>query len=908
MFKLHTKILWSFALVGLFLSSSLAQKRNLTEEDFGLWHSLGSSSISDDGNWAFYNLNYQEDNDTLHVKSTVNNTYHKIPHATQASFSADGKWIAYRIGVPYKEAEKLREGNKPVEYKLGIMNLGTGEKEEIANLASFRFSDDSKFLAIQLRKPQGSKEKGSSLLLRDLTKGTTRSLGNVTEHAFNKKGDRMAFITHTDVFKTVELINLSNQNQVVIASDTAEFSKLTWHKEGGSLAFMQSMKHDDFTEESQKIHYYRNIYGTPSLVSFDHTSAGNFPEKMRIVTSTNLNIAKDESGVFFGLQAWTPKDTTKTKKSSEKLPGVDVWHYADKEIQPRQKITFNQDRNRSHMAVWWANNNRFVRIADDAQPVANLSDNHKLAVVYNPDDYKPAFKEDYSDYFVVNTSTGEKKPLHTQRLQDFNAARMANNGAFIAFFEDEHWHVYNVATGTRTNVTESISHPMYDISEDRPRTPSPYGLAGFTKDDKELLIYDQFDVYAITPDGKGVRKLTEGRKDEIVFRIQRLDFEEPFIDISQPVYFSAYGDKSKNFGYYRMDTRGRVTPLVYEFRAINRLSKAKKANTFTYVTHRYEEPQAMHLVDESFKNPKLLVQTNPQQEDFNWGKSELISFTNADGKELQAALVYPANYDPNKTYPMVVYIYEILSNGVHGYTAPSIRSAYNITNFSQRDYFILRPDIVYDIDDPGVSAVKCVVPAVEQMLETGMIDKDKVALMGHSWGAYQTSFLITQTDLFSGAVAGAPLTDMISMSLNIYWNSGTPDQKIFETSQGRFSGPWYEQYEAHKRNSPIYHVQNTKTPLLVAFGDKDGAVDWQQGIAMYGTMRRMELPHVLLVYEGENHGLAKRENQIDYYKRMNDWFDHYVLGKEPADWIINGTTYLEKMKAREGQNGNGQQR
>lgn len=898
----------ALAFVVCFTNATDAQKRNLNEEDFGLWHSLGSSNISDDGNWVYYNLNFQEDNDTLHVKSTINDTYYAIPHATQAGFSADGQWLVYRIGIPYKEAEKLREANKPVEYKLGIMKLSDGSKEEIAKYSAYRMSEDGKHLAIYLAKPQGSKEKGSTLLLRNLNAGTTRSLGNVTEYSFNKKGDRLALITHTDAFKTVELINLGNQNQTVIASDTTTFTKLTWHEEGLALAFMEEMKHKDFEEENQKVHFYRNVYASPVLASFDPTNASGFPEGMRVFGGSNLAIAKDGSGVFFGIKEWTPKDTTKTKKPDDKLPGVDVWHYADKEIQPRQKLTFNQDRNRSHLSVWWATNNRFVRLADDAQPMVSLSNNHKTAVAYNPDDYKPAFKEDYADYFVLNTATGAKTPLHQKKLSDFNAARMSNEGTYIAYFEDQHWHVYDVGTGTKTRITGAIDHPLYDIREDRPRTPSPYGLAGFTKGDKELLIYDQYDVYAVTPDGKSVRKLTDGRKDEIVFRITRLDMEDPFIDMEKPVYLNAYGDKTKFFGYYRMDARGRIAPLIYEFRAVNRLNKAKNADKFTYVTHRYEEPQAMWVTDQSFKNPKLMVQTNPQQEDFNWGKSELITYTNADGKELQAALVYPANYEPGKKYPMVVYIYEILSNGIHGYTTPSIRSAYNITNFSQRDYFILRPDIVYDIDDPGVSAVKCVVPAVETMLETGMIDENKLALTGHSWGAYQTSFIVTQTDLFAGAVAGAPLTDMISMSLNIYWNSGTPDQKIFETSQGRFSGPWYEQYEAHKRNSPMYHVQDTKTPLLIAFGDKDGAVDWQQGIAMYGTMRRMELPHVLLVYEGENHGLAKRENQIDYYRRMNDWFDHYVLGEEPADWIINGTTYLEKMKAREKQNGNGQQR
>jgi len=245
-----------------------------------------------------------------------------------------------------------------------------------------------------------------------------------------------------------------------------------------------------------------------------------------------------------------------------------------------------------------------------------------------------------------------------------------------------------------------------------------------------------------------------------------------------------------------------------------------------------------------------------------------------------------------------VYIYEILSNTVHGYTAPSQRGSYNTTNFTTNGYFVFRPDIVYETNDPGISAVNNVIPAVEEVLKTGMIDKDKLGIMGHSWGAYQTSFIITQTDMFKAAIAGAPLTNLISMSNSIYWNSGTPDAKIFETSQGRFDGPWYERMEEHMRNSPMYQAANIKTPLLVAFGDKDGAVDWHQGIEMYSTMRRMQKPHIMLVYADENHGLAKKENQIDYQRRQKEFFDHYILGKPAEKWITEGIPMLDKVRDR----------
>ena len=360
------------------------------------------------------------------------------------------------------------------------------------------------------------------------------------------------------------------------------------------------------------------------------------------------------------------------------------------------------------------------------------------------------------------------------------------------------------------------------------------------------------------------------------------------------MFFSAYGDKSKKYGFYKYE-KGKLDKLVFEDASVGRLVKAKNANIFSYVKQNYDKSPALFVTD-NFAGAKEVVRTNPQQANFNWGKSELITYTNKAGKKMQGALFYPANYEPGKKYPMITYIYETLSNTVHNYVSPSQRSAYNTTNFTSNGYFVFRPDIVYEINDPGMSAVNCVVPAVEEVLKTGMIDKDKVGLMGHSWGAYQTSFIISQTDIFKAAIAGAPLTNLISMSNSIYWNTGTPDAKIFETSQGRFDGPWYERMEEHMRNSPMYQASKIKAPLLVAFGDKDGAVDWHQGIEMYSTMRRMEKPFIMLVYADENHGLAKKENQMDYTKRQKEFFDHYLLGKPAERWITEGVSQQDKMK------------
>jgi dipeptidyl aminopeptidase/acylaminoacyl peptidase len=927
------RTLYALLAMVLFTTTLLAQqKKNLTSDDYGKWQAIGATDLSPNGEWIVYQVQVQEDNDTMYVMNRNTNKVYKLEFASNPEFSKDNKWLVYRIGLPFKEAEKLRDQSRPIEYKMGLLNLETGKKETVQTISRFGFSRNGKFLAAYLSPPKENKDKGSVLLIKNLADNTTHTIGNVTEYSFNKKSDYLAYIVESAnvAGNSVELFNLNSYSLKVIASDTLKFSRLGWQKEGDGFTFFKTFKKDTYEEENAMVYSYADVYKTPALKIFDPMEAAGFPKNMRIHNTSNLRLSDDMSAVFFGVKAWTAKpkkddkkptdsskakttDSTKTKTDSskmavtkkpaadEKLAAVDIWHWKDTEIQPRQKLTFTQDKEANFLSVWNLDNNQFIQIAKDPTPDALLTGNQKYAVTSTNKKYKPAFKEDYADFYLVNTKTGEEKLLYERSLAGFNTGpRTSPDGKYLFYFKDKNWWTYNIATGQNTNITQGIKTDFQDTRDDHPATRPPVGSGGWTKNDNEVLLYDEYNTWAVKPDGSGSRKLSAGEKEETVFRVTRLDFEDPFIDDSKPVYFSAYGDKSKKTGYYKWEN-GKFDKLVFEDLAVGRITKAKDANAFLYVKQDYNLSPELYVTD-NFGNDKKVTGTNPQQNNYYWGKSQLISFTNAKGKKMQGALFYPANYEAGKQYPMIVYIYELLSNTVHGYTVPSTRSAYNTTNFTTNGYFVFRPDIVYETNDPGMSAVNCVVPAVKEVLKTGMIDKDKVGLMGHSWGAYQTAFLVTQTDVFKAASAGAPLTDLISMSLSIYWNSGTPDQKIFETSQGRFDGPWYERTEAHIRNSPMFNASKIKAPLLVAFGDKDGAVDWHQGIEMYGTMRRMEKPHVMLVYADENHGLAKKENQIDYQKRQREWFDHYLLGKPAEKWITDGVSYVDKMKEREKQN------
>ena len=134
---------------------------------------------------------------------------------------------------------------------------------------------------------------------------------------------------------------------------------------------------------------------------------------------------------------------------------------------------------------------------------------------------------------------------------------------------------------------------------------------------------------------------------------------------------------------------------------------------------------------------------------------------------------------------------------------------------------------------------------------------------------------------------------MISMYSSIYWSSGGADGAIFESSQGRFSSHYLDIPEAYARNSPVYFADRVKTPLVMMHNDRDGAVDWNQGIEYYNILRRLGKEVVMLQYAGADHNLMKPANQKDYTVRMQEFFDHYLKGAEAPEWWTQGIPHLK---------------
>lgn len=907
---MHLKRSLCLTLFILLLGSAYtyAQKKKLEPEDYDQWQSIAATEVSADGNWFAYNISLVDGDGWLIIKKVGADSTeeHKFMHGVDPDFSQNNKWAAFQIGVPEEEKEKLKKQDKPVHMKLGLMNLETTEVDTFNNIQDYEFSDDGHYLAMKKYRPEDVKTGGSDLILRNLGESSNQLIGNVSEYAFNDSGSKLAVLLDAkeDLGNGAHLYELGSGKVTVLDSDTTTYKELTWNEDGTGLAFMKEKTDKDFKDPTNKILAFKNLDGSTQKMVFDHQEQSGFPKGYRVVYYRSLEWSEDGNTLFFGIKEWKKKEKSNSKPDSTQKDSdddlepsnVEVWHWQDDEIQPKQEVMVNQLKRKNHLSAWHLNKGRFIQIGSEKFEDVQLTGNQQHAVAYHAKPYEPTFEEEWRDVYLVDVATGESQQI----LKRHEYVQTSPDGKYLLYFKDKNWWVYDIKKEQHRNLTKNIDTRFQNFTNVNGREHRrPFGTGEWSEDDSWVLAYDQYNVYKLWADGSDYQKLTAGNKSKIRYRQVRFDYENDGVSNDETLYFTMYGNKSKDRGYARLNSGDSTETLLYESKMINRLAKADSTQQFVYqVQTATDSPDFFH-VGQNFENPVALTYTNPQQDNYYWADDELITFTNEDGQELEGRLLYPANYDPEKTYPMITYIYEERSQTMHRYSVPSTKSPYNFRRYSSEGYFVFQPDITYELSDPGMSAVESVVPAVKKVIDTGMINKEQIGLTGHSWGAYQTTFIVTQTDLFNSAVAGAPLTNMISMYNSIYWNSGTPDAKIFETSQGRFPDPWWKDWDNYVENSPIFNMQQMNTPLLVEFGTDDGAVDFNQGVELYNTMRRMQNPFVMLVYEGENHGLAREENQIDYASRAFEWHEHYLLGKEAPEWITNGLPYLERPAMKE---------
>ena len=916
-------------------NSDSDERRLITPDDYHRFESLGQASFSPDARHLAVTVSRFDDDGEVRVIPLDGGETRIIEKATSHSMAPEGSWLALVTGPSHEERQAMQERNESVRNDLLLLNLENGQEFEVERVQGFSFSEDGRFILMRRYPPSGGGGNGNGrdIVIRDLQTGLDVNFGNVAQAEWSHDDALLAMtIDAGDMAGNgVRLFDAHAGTIRTLASEEARFSALTWREESRDLAVFRQELDDDRGDTVYSVLAWRSAHEgdrTP-LVLDGHVddfvgSPADAAEVYGIGTQRGIQWAEDGSRLFVGVQPRDPLEDEPDADPEEEapaeeetddegdepearrggagdsIPGLEIWHSRDVDPVPQQRVRANMERNRSHLMAWDLSGPPVILGGGMANESIALLPNHRGAILQDDDPYAldRMFGPIYRDVYRVDIETGERTLL-AERVEF--ARGVSPEARYFLFFEDDHFHTIDLSTGEVRNITGELDGVFANQETDVvvPQRP-PYGNAGWTEDDAHVLIYDRHDLWRVRPDGSGGERLTRGAEDEVRHRVVRLDFDEPAFPDDGPWLFSLFGEWTKESGYGRLASPGgEVERLVWEDRMISRLSRADDGETHFYMSQRFDDPPAFHRVDGDLSNPTTLTRANDFIDEFFIGRSELVDYENEWGVPLQGALYYPADYEPGREYPMIVYHYERLSQGIHGWTNPSDRTSYNTRVFTQNGYFVLQPDIVYRPRNPGLSAMEAILPAVDAAVAAAPIDESAIGIIGHSWGGYQTTFAVTQTDRFAAAVAGAPLTNLMSMYLSFYWNTGSTDARIFEISQGRMEVPWWEDFDSYRANSPVHHIEAMNTPLLMMFGTEDGAVEFNQGVEFYNAARRAAKDFVLLVYEGENHSLAQRPNQEDYHLRTLEWFAHYLKGEPAPEWITDGVPYLDQQEKLE---------
>ena len=893
--------------------------------DYGQWETLVGqprAGLSPDGRWLAYGINRSSRENELRVTRVADGTTRTAPFGVQPVFSGDSRWIAYAIGYPEAQEEKLRREKKPIQRKLGLQNLATGDTKTIDAIESFAFDPSGKYLAMRRYAPErkegatpapsaedGAPPAGSTLIVRDLASGRDATFGNVGEYAWQDKGPLLAFTINVEdkTGNGVQVLDPATSALHVLDSDAQAYVGLTWRKDSDDLAVLRTYTNERRDGPAHVAIAWSHVSAAaPQRHVYDPAADGTFSSATRIVAFRKPSWSDDGSILFLGTARWNDKpekppdgkDGQADGNGDDDHASVDVWHARDVEVIPHQKIGIATNRHRNLLAAWHVDSGAFVQLATTVYEQVSVLRDQSVAFVANWQPYamdrsigRPA-----ADLALIDLSSGKRTKV-TDQIDD-SYLQASPDGRYLIFLNADHFWTVDTRTRAITNITKTVPTTFINRESDATvRQKPPFGIAGWTTKDDAVLLYDKFDIWRVAADGSGAVRLTDGTTDQVRHRYVRTNPDEEGIDVGKPIPVSLFGIWSKRSGYEWINAAApsaASSGRVLLDKSITGLGKAKDADVYAYTVQAFDDSPDIFVGNADLPSAKQVTSTNPFQSTYAWGHAELIEYKSDRGERLQGALYYPPGYQAGKPYPMIVYLYERLSDGVHRYVAPSERDYYNTSVFTSNGYVVLQPDIAFRPREPGVSVVECVGPAVRRAIAMGAADGSRVGVVGHSWGGFDTAFLTTHTELFAAGVAGAPITDLVSNYGNHHWSSGIAETDHIETGQQRMEVPLYEDLPAYIRNSAVFNVQNMKTPLLIEVGDADGTVFWHQGIELYNIARRAKKNVVLLAYAGEDHGLRKKANQIDYQQRILQWFGHYLKNETAEDWIVNGVSVLDR--------------
>jgi dipeptidyl aminopeptidase/acylaminoacyl peptidase len=954
-----TALLLALAAAFSFSTSATAQKPALDHDAYDVWRTISGQRISPDGGWVLYHL-VPRVGDAELVVTRRGQDQQNVDRVRNARFSPDSRFAVFTITPAHDSVRTLRlkqtrRADMPGDT-LGILTLTTGDVVRIPDVRSWRLPDQGAVLAYTIdavpapdtvvpapdttqlppiepgvepppgepgiepppepvgepaeetapRRTDRSKPDTRTLVVRDLASGAEHRFRNVVDFTFSEHGDLLAYTASSrdgSADGVFLVTTATGQTQPVLTGEGL-YRQLTITSDGRQVAFLSDR--DSFHAEEPEYALFAWRQGRPEARRIAAQGSAGIPDGWWVSEHGNLRFSESGNRLFFGTAPRPQPEPVNDSLLPDERVRVDVWHWQDAIIQPMQLVNVGSERRRTYQAVVHLDRrDRIVQLATEAMPAVRLSadGDADLAVAETDVPYRHLIgieSPNFSDLWLIDVRDGQRRKVVENR--QVSGAALSPEARYISWYDssDRHWHVLDTRRDHLTTVTTAIPFPVWNEDDDRTMPPSPYGRAGWTTGDRELLIYDRFDIWAVDPAGRSApRAITAGmgRDRSIQFRYIDMDPDERAIPRDEPLLFSAFQLRTKDAGYFRGSVAGSATPqeLVFGPKSYSRPAVAESGTALLYTREDVAEYPDLWVADRWFGAPVRVSEANPQQAEYNWATAELVEWQSTDGVALQGILYRPENFDPARRYPMMVYFYERSSDGLHQHIPPlPHRSVIRPTFWASRGYLVFVPDIVYQAGYPGKSAMDAVMPGVLKLAAEPWVDQDNVGVQGHSWGGYQIAYMITQTNFFKAAGAGAPVANMTSAYGGIRWQTGLSRVFQYERTQSRLGASLWEHTPRYIENSPLFFLDRVETPLLIMHNDEDGHVPFEQGIELFIGLRRLGKPAWMINYNDQPHWPITAANILDWNIRLQQFFDHFLMGAPAPVWMVEGVPATEK--------------
>ncbi|MDR3008882.1 MAG: prolyl oligopeptidase family serine peptidase [Sphingobacterium sp.] len=912
-----------------------AQKKPLDHTVYDSWQSISSPYISKSGKFVLFQVSPQEGDNQLFLKTKDNKELVQIPRGYNGKLTDTENHLVSLIKAPFAATREAKIKKKKTEElpkdSLAIYSLTNSSLVKFAQVKSYKVADQNNnfvsFLfdkeineksapkttadATSTRKENDKKKKTvATLALYDLNSGDSTQFSFVDQYEWNKNGSKIVFSKKTDSKDSlskesgVYIYEIATKKLKKISNGKGNYKNFKFDESGNQLAYLGDLSNEKALLKNYNLYYYTNGIDTAQYLA-TKTSNG-IPKNWTVSGDGDIRFSKNGEKLFFGI-APIPrvKDTTLVDFEHAK---VDVWNWQDDYLQPMQLVNLKKDLAKNFLAVTYPKYNRtIIPLTDQTFNSASTTPDGNEEYILARTDFGKRIASQWEgstrdDIYLVSTKTGNKELI----LSNFSGnAILSPDAKYVVYFDQDKgtWNSYQVSTKKKIILNDGIPASFADEENDMPTTAQGYGMAAWSPDYKGIYVNSRYDIWYFNLDGSNKSILTNGygAASQTTFRYLSLRREEDreqatTLDYKKGGFLTSFDNKTKESGFYQFKGQHNdPKSLLVEAKTFKNISASTDQQTILYTKEDYVNSPNVYTNTVKFKDEIQLSNINQQQANYNWGTAELVHWTTPEGNQAEGILYKPENFDPAKKYPIIAYFYEKLSDGLYTYQPPApTPSRLNIPYFVSNEYLVFAPNISYKTGHPGQSAEEYINSGMRYLAQNAWVDSTKMGIQGQSWGGYQVAHLITRTNMYAAAWTGAPVVNMTSAYGGIRWQTGMSRQFQYEHTQSRIGKTLWEAPELYIENSPLFHLDKVKTPVVIMANDNDGAVPWYQGIEMFTALRRLNKPVWMLNYNGDEHNLILRQNRKDIQIREQQFFDHFLKGAPAPAWMKKGVPATEK--------------